>query len=170
MQRKSFLVEEAHTNMIKKLPYKEGDWFALPLPEEGYAVGRIARMNENGRLLLGYFFGPRVTKIPELDELKNYKPEDAILVCRFGFLGLKNKEWIVIGSAEPWEREKWPMPVFQMKDFLVDNQYWRILYSSDDPSQEIKREVVPLEMVKGLPQDGLAGHGFVKEVLNKLLN
>lgn len=156
--------------MNKKLTHKEGDWFAVPMLKGGYVVGRIARMDKTGKIILGYFFGPRRKKIPELDELKNYSPKDAIWVHQFGFLGLKNKEWTVIGSTEPWEREKWPMPAFQMKDILVDDQYWRIIYSHDDPSKEIKREVVPLEVAKDLPQDGLSGHEAVRIHLERELS
>ncbi len=156
--------------MIDKISYKEGTWFTVPLFKGGYAVGRISKMSKNGKILLGYFFGPRVKKVPDLEELKNYKPEDKILICRFGFLGLKNKEWMLIGSTELWEPERWSMSTFQMKDPLVADQYWRVNYANDDPSKEIRREIVSLEVAKDLPEDGLAGHVFVEETLDKLLN
>ena len=41
---------------MPKASYREGDWFAVPLRDGGYAAGLIARANPKG-VLLGYFFG-----------------------------------------------------------------------------------------------------------------
>ncbi len=73
------------------------------LPKAGYALGGIARMDESGKTILGYFFWSRRKNIPELDDLKNYSAKDAIWVHRFDFLGLKNKEWTVLGSMDKYE-------------------------------------------------------------------
>lgn len=42
----------------RKLNYKEGDWFAVPLGGAGYALGLVARVGRRG-VTFGYFFGPR---------------------------------------------------------------------------------------------------------------
>lgn len=55
--------------MAKRLPYREGTWFALPLRKGGYAVGVVARMAPRGRIILAYFFGPKRNQIPS-----TYKP------------------------------------------------------------------------------------------------
>ncbi len=41
---------------MKKLPYKEGTWFAVPLKCGGHAVGIATRIAPKGRVLLAYFF------------------------------------------------------------------------------------------------------------------
>ena len=42
------------TVMARKLPYSEGDVFAVPLPDGGYGVGVVTRMDGKGSVL-GYF-------------------------------------------------------------------------------------------------------------------
>jgi hypothetical protein len=54
---------------MKKLTYREGDLFVLPLQDLGYAVGLVARSGPRGRVLFGYFFGPRYPEMPKLSEL-----------------------------------------------------------------------------------------------------
>lgn len=61
-----------------KVNYREGDWFALPLREGGFAVGVIARANPEAALL-GYFFGPRRGEVPSLGELSDLRAGDAVL-------------------------------------------------------------------------------------------
>ena len=43
--------------------YREGDWFAVPSRDGGFAVGVIARANPGG-VLLGYSFGTLRSEIP----------------------------------------------------------------------------------------------------------
>ncbi|MGH9822314.1 MAG: Imm26 family immunity protein [Blastocatellia bacterium] len=55
----------------RKLPYVEGDWFAVPLDDQGYALGMIARARPRGRMLFGYFIGPRRREAPALAEVSD---------------------------------------------------------------------------------------------------
>ena len=74
---------------VKKLPYLEGDWVAVPLRgEAGWGVGRISRMAPRGRALVGYFFGDRFPTLPTLRQVSHLKPDQAVLIRRFGDLGL----------------------------------------------------------------------------------
>src|SRR5687768_5375020 len=87
-----------------RLPYKEGDWFAVPLRDGGWAVGRVARMPpppKRGIHLLGYFFGPRRDRVPALDDVADLAPEAAISIERFSDLGLVRGTWPVLGGAGP---------------------------------------------------------------------
>jgi hypothetical protein len=54
--------------MARKLPDSEGDGFAVPLRDGGYAIGVVARMDRKGSVL-GYFFGPRYDEPPKLAEV-----------------------------------------------------------------------------------------------------
>ena len=101
----------------RRLPYCEGDWFAVPLRDTGYATGLVARADRRGGLL-GYFFGPRRESPASLEDLQMLTPSDAILVGQFGDLGLLRGAWPIIGSAGAWDRAAWPMPLFARTDVV----------------------------------------------------
>jgi hypothetical protein len=48
---------------MENIKYREGDWFAVPLRNGGFAVGLVARANPKAALL-GYFFGPKTKGYP----------------------------------------------------------------------------------------------------------
>jgi hypothetical protein len=83
---------------MAKVKYREGDWFAVPLRDVGYAVGLIARANPGG-VLLGYFFGPRRSEVPGLEDVAGLRPGDAVLVRMFGHLGIVRGEVAVAGAG-----------------------------------------------------------------------
>lgn len=153
---------------MSRLPYREGTWFAVPLREDGFAVGRIARMAPRGRILLGYFFGPRLSAIPALKTVERLKLQQAIWAKRFGYLGLFEGHWPIIGDSENWNREEWPMPEFFMKDELSKRAY-RVVYSGNDLQKMVERTLVPYDTVEKSTH-GLAGAEFVEIVLDKLLS
>src|SRR5213592_3499242 len=47
----------------RKLPYREGDVFAVPLQDGAYGIGVVARMDREGAVL-GYFFDRRYESVP----------------------------------------------------------------------------------------------------------
>lgn len=104
----------------------EGDWFAVPLREGSFAVGVVARANPKAALL-GYFFGPRRSETPELEEVANLKPEDAVLVGTFGHLGLTQGKWPILGQLDGWDRWTWPMPAFVRYEELT-GRYFHVFY------------------------------------------
>lgn len=151
----------------KKLPYKEGDWFAVPLHRGGYALGLVARMNGKGTVL-GYFFGPRRKHLPTAKDTQGLSPSDAIHVCMCGDLGFLEGEWPVICNSEPWNREGWPLPAFAR--IAVDgSRAWRVEYSEVDINQVVREVSVSPDKVKHLPEDGAYGSGAVELWLAKLL-
>lgn len=91
---------------MARVNYREGDWFAAPLREGGYAVGVVARANPKAALL-GYFFGPRRVGLPSLDDVVDLKPDDPVLVGKFGHLGLTKGTWPILGRLEDWDRAPW---------------------------------------------------------------
>lgn len=150
------------------LPYSEGTWFAVPLRDGGYAVGVVSRMAPRGRVLVGHFFGPRRDALPLLEDVRALRPEDRVLVQRFGDLYLVEEKWPILGRDDRWQREQWPMPVFgRVVD--VDGTAWRVEYQDDNPNSiPMETRTSPAE-AEGLPNDALLGAGVVEARLTERL-
>jgi hypothetical protein len=104
--------------MVKRKPYKEGDWFAVPTNSR-YVLGRIARVGRRGGILLGYFFEPLRTELPVPEDTFKLTPWDAFHVAKFGDPGLIEGDWPIIYRPDDWYREEWPMPPFGRIDAFV---------------------------------------------------
>lgn len=154
--------------MVKK-NYKEGSWFAVPLEPNGYVIGLAARNAPRGAILGAYFFGKRYDCVPELSELNSLQPEDAVKILQVGDLGLINGEWTVIGRFPDWDRSKWPIPKFLMRE-PITNRCWMITYSDDDPNRMISRQLITDEKAEGLEPDVLSGYKAAEKILSKLLS
>lgn len=121
------------------IPYREGQFFLLPVERGAYAVGLIARAPPRGGVLLGYFFGPRRSAAPVVQWLQALHPQNAALVCRFKDTPLYRGEWKVIGALDPYDREAWPVPAFHRFDGSVTHvpgndavQDWKVEYGDDN--------------------------------------
>ena len=149
--------------------YSEGDWFAVPLREGGFAVGVIARaMPQKGGVLLGYFFGPRHDTAPPLEELSELSASEAVLVRKFGHLGLIDETWPLLGRIGGWDRGAWPIPAFGRFEELTGRAF-KVIYDDTNPNRLIsEKEIDPRELAS-LPKDGLLGSGAVERVLTGLL-
>ena len=90
---------------MAKVKYGEGDWFAVPLIDGGFAVGLIARANPSG-VLLGYFFGPQRSEVPAVEGIAGLRPGDAVLVRKFGHLGIVQGKWPLLGRLDGWDRRE----------------------------------------------------------------
>ena len=152
---------------MAKVNYRSGHSFAVPLRTSGFAVGIVARANPNG-ILLGYFFGPRHDDIPSVHDAKDLKANDALLVCRFGHLGLTQGTWPLLGRLEGWDQSDWPIPVFVRYEELSGRSF-SVFYADDDPNKVIREEQVPPGSSEQGPKDGLFGAGAVEKVLTALL-
>ena len=154
--------------MAKKLPYKEGTWFGVPLEEGGYAVGRVARHSPKGMIILAYFFGPKRDRLPSVEEVEELSPSNAAEVCRVGDLGLINGDWPIIGDSPNWARDKWPIPSFTRRDDFTKTA-WRVSYSDDDPNVVLSDDRIPFH--PDVPTtDGLFGAQAAEIVLSRVLN
>lgn len=149
-----------------KPSYSDSSVFLVPLKDGGFARGVVARTAPGGKLLLGYFFGPRLASQTEAD-LSGLEPKDAVLSLRFGDLGLLKGLWPVVGKLPGWNPAKWPMPNAVRRDPLGKTKPILIRYDDNDPSKILSEEV--LESDNDLPSDGLAGYGFVEAKLSKIL-
>lgn len=154
--------------MRKKPNYGEGDWFTVPLRTGGFGLGVVARASPSG-ILLGYFFGPRNQAQPTRDSYAGLTPKDAVLVARFGDLGLKQGEWLVIGGDADWDREKWPVPVFRRSEQLSGRTY-QVFYDDSDPGLLIREEQISADSPTTGPSDSLFGAGAVEKALTRILS
>lgn len=150
----------------KRLPYQEGDWFAVPLRDGGYALGLVARMDGEGRVF-GYFFGPRRDRLPTDEDTAGLTSKQALLICKFGDLGLIRGEWPIIVSTSNWDPNRWPFA--QLSRIAVDDS-WATLVEYDEASFQRLREMpVSVEEARQHPEDGLSGYGAIEIRLTKLL-
>lgn len=153
---------------MAKINYREGDWFAVPLRDRGYVVGVVARANPKAALL-GYFFGPRLDEVPSLNNVHELQLADAVLVGRFGHLGLTQGKWPILGRRADWDRSAWPMPVFVRYEELTRRTF-HVFYDDDDPARLLREEYITPGAAEQGPKDGLMGAGFVEKVLTTALS
>lgn len=151
----------------KALPYKEGDWIAVPLPECGYALGRIARV-QSGGIMLVYFSRHYFEAVPTHVELPGFAAEDAVFVGKLGTFQVLQGNWQVIRGSGSFERSEWPVPKFGHIEPLTGRAY-RITYSDSDLLQPVSRERCSPEEVARLPEDCLHGWGVLPVVLARLV-
>jgi hypothetical protein len=154
--------------MAKRLPYKQGDWFSVPLRTTGYAVGCITRIAPRGKLLVGYFFGPVRDRVPSPRELAALSPNDAVLICRFSDLAFLGSEWTLIGRPDPDSAGEWVMPEFERRDAITGGMRL-IRYRDDDPRIEIEAIAATKGDARGVALDGAWGSGAVGEKLTTAL-
>jgi hypothetical protein len=152
---------------MAKTTAREGDWFAVPLREGGYAAGVVARAHRDG-VMFGYFFGPKRAEVPALEDVTGLTPADAVLAGKFGDLGLLRGTWPLLGPCPHWERGLWPMPPLIRYEELTGRSF-RVFYADDDPSEMIREEQIPPGTAEQGPQDGLMGFGYVEKRLTALL-
>jgi hypothetical protein len=150
------------------LNYGIGDWVSVPLDQETCAVGKIARVRPGGRIIFGYFFGPKRRALPSTDALARLRPAEAVLLARFGDLGIINGSWNVIARDHDWDPTEWPMPSFSRVD-EVDGVAFKVTYSDNDPSNAIDETKITVGQAKRYPEDGLFGYKALEEKLSDLL-
>lgn len=154
---------------MTKLPYKEGTWFAIPLRQGGYAAGVVARhVPREGKIVLAYFFGPKLDTIPALRELACLLPDAAIKIARVGDLSLLEGNWPIIGDSPNWQRDKWPMPAFIRRDD-IGKAAWRVDYADDNPNQVISEQRVFYDSTQ-YERDVLSGAGAAEIVISRMLS
>jgi Immunity protein 26 len=149
-----------------KLPYSEGSVFHVPLRDGGAARGVVARASREGKILLGYFFGPRLAPSDAI-RTDDLHPGQAILCVRFGDLGLINGEWTLHGKVPHWNRSEWPMPEFVRLDPTGNRKPMLVRYSDLSPLH-IEAEY-PIDDDRGLARNLLFGYGAIEIRLTTLL-
>jgi hypothetical protein len=148
-----------------KLNYSEGTCVLVPVEDGGYARGVIARYDGKGRVF-GYFFGPKYAAMEQATMIGLYA-KDAVLVGKFGDLGLINNEWSILGQLPGWRREDWPMPPLIRVD--DDRRHAWLSFYDERTFKFIREEKVDPALVSQYPEDGLMGSEAVGIYLSKLL-
>lgn len=149
-----------------KPAYPNSSVFLVPLKDGAFARGVVARSSPDGKLLLGYFFGPRLASQVDAN-VSGLQSRNAILSLRFGDLGLHKGLWPIVGKLPDWNPADWPMPRAVRRDPLGRLKPVLIRYDENDPSKRLSEEV--LEDDIDLPADGLAGYSFVEAKLSSIL-
>lgn len=150
---------------------REGDCLLIPLSEDHCAIGVVARVQRDG-LLLGYFFiSPVDFRLDECaskqERLNALKAVDADLVCICTNRGIVTGTWQIIGSLADWNKDSWPYPVFGEVDPLVAGVTWIVNYD-EEKQGFVRRQRVSREVIVGLPEAAIFGHGAVQLRLAKL--
>jgi len=143
----------------------EGTWFAVPLDTGGYGVGVVARTARKGPFL-GYFFGPRRDAVPTIEAVASLRAKDALVLRLVGDLLLITGVWPQIGVDPDWSRERWPMPTFVRKNLLIDNLFFAVEYSEDDPGREVSERRLKSQPPPGAVEDGFVGAGLAATFLS----
>ncbi len=149
-----------------KLPYREGTLFGVPLEDNTFGIGLVARSGKSGKVF-GYFFGPKRQKLPSPKELRLLRPSDSRLVCMFGDLGLIKEWWPVIGDLDTFSRQNWPLPLFSRIDGISGKETL-IEYSEDEPLNELRSVRRAPGDGQHYPEDRLCGYRSVEIQLTEL--
>ena len=108
------------------LPYRPGDWFAIPLRFGLFAVGRIAAVDERGTIV-GYFFGRFFERLPAGSDVLGLTPGDADLIGVCDQQGLSSGEWPLVTS----DPRPWTVPVFRTIEPASSIMRWRTVDPAD---------------------------------------
>lgn len=156
----------------KHIKYNEGQWFAVPLRDGGYALGIIVRGSYRTRGGLGYFFGPKYEDVPKWTETYAKNKDNPILICHFGDLGIIRGQWPLIQSSAPFNRNDWPVPLFHRVLPLPEGKAVIVEYRQESSGLEapIREKITTnTDEIRNLPEDGLFGSGAVEILLTKML-
>ena len=140
-----------------------GKIFTIPLENNGFSVGLIARQNKN--IALGYFFDKYYKKCPLSISECLINKNHICLIGLFGILGITKKEWKIVDNLPFFNKNDWKIPEFEMQDPLLEKVYWKIKYN-DDLDEENRIKINEKE-AKYLWSYGIHGYGIIEEILNK---
>lgn len=144
----------------KSRRHKEGDWLIIPLKNQDYALGIIARANQKSAYLLGYFFPTRYSSPPRYEATVGLIPEDSVLIAWFSDVSIKNGEWHVLPDNGSFSRKEWPVPLFGRPDLVQPDRGFLIEYDQEEPisSRPIRETICNADRLTGLPIDEKYGH------------
>ncbi len=156
----------------KMIRYSEGQWFAVPLRTNGYALGIIVRGSSKTKGGLGYFFGPKYHEIPNDKDTWEKNSVDAVLITEFGDLGIIKGDWPLIKSTRPFSRKDWPVPKFGMEVPFPPGKGFIREYEYDNLGKRtlVKQIAVDANEIKDLPKDSIMFGGFIEITLTNILD
>lgn len=156
---------------MKNQIYNEGDWFVVPLRNNGFATGIIVRCGDKTKIGLGYFFGPRITRVPDATLVDQMKASDAILVAWFGTLGIIQGVWPIIKNSHLFNKNDWPVPLFRRIDSVTPSKGRLIEYEQENPkyARPLHEIIKDANFLFGYPDEILYGSKAIEIKLNRLL-
>jgi hypothetical protein len=89
------------------------------------------------------------------------------MVAIFGDYSLYHGEWPILGAAEHWNRNDWPMPLFSRID--EKGKAVKVTYSENDPSECISEVSCSIDEARSLAEDSLMGSHIVAHRLSRQL-
>lgn len=145
--------------------YGEGGWFAVQLPKDsGFAPGLVTRTEpRKDGIQLCYFFAPNGSSLPTLDQLRELRPADALLVQKLDKL---DKDWPRLGNAPGWDPSAWPVPAFRVSVKKKD-QLFKATY--DDDLRFVDEAISDRTQLDGLPSNEILSSSAVAGALAHLL-
>jgi hypothetical protein len=157
---------------MKRIRYREGQWFAIPIKDIGYCLGIIVRGSSKTHGGLGYFWSSITKNLPTEEDINKIKPSDAVLIARFGGLGISTGEWPLIQTSNKFVREDWPVPLFIRKLDFDEDKVLIIDYGQDFSGLDLPKSEILVKKSKNYekyPEDSLYGYKVVEAKLFKLL-
>ena len=156
---------------LAKIKSKNGDLFVVMNQNRRVALGLIAR-GGNRPIKLGYFFDLKYYDGAKEKINLHLDRNQAIYVCKFGYLEIRNGNWPTVGSLRDFSFEQWPMPVFEnhhsgpelriyalYDEEQLENQIFS--YQGTRPPRDLDLSFVI--------EDHMAGAFFVAERLERLM-
>ena len=83
-------------------------------------------------------------------------------------MGIKNKEWEIIGDFPKWNRQEWKVPAFKLRDPINESVYYAIVY--DDNIISSKRYRITEKEAEEYYSDGIYGYKAVEAVLSNKID
>lgn len=148
----------------KKLKVKEGDVFAVPLLQGGFAIGLIARNHKTSNL--GYFFAKIFTSVPNESDTAGISRWPVALIGQFSAIGIQEGEWPLLKTNFQFNREDWPIPVLKMQE-PISEQYFAVIY--DDTLFNEERHRITKEEADRLFGHGVYGYVALQKKLSSIL-
>jgi len=148
-----------------KLSYDEGSIFTVKLRGDSIVIGIVSRKSHGSPgIVLSYFFLAATTD--PYHEACQVERSSAILYIRVGDSQLINGNWPIIGRLPNWNRRCWPVPDFCRRNPILGTTY-RVRLSDDNIEEVESEEAAPCS--SDIPSFGVAGHKYVEEVLQMLV-
>ena len=152
--------------MLKKIKVDIGDVFLLPVEQNKYCIGVVAKLSK--LYCLGYFF-KKVFETNLINESNiNFKEEDVVIYQILSLRILKDGKWPVIAKGMFKSITNRPMPQFKHYDSLKNENY---IIELDSDLKEATR--YPSDMSKEewgkLSESGLAGSIYMEKLMAMLL-
>jgi hypothetical protein len=152
----------------KKVKYREGDWFGVPLESGGWGIGIVARRDKRGGIV-GFFFGPPRKELPKsTEELDRLHHTQAVWRADIGSLGIERGTWPILGHHANWSHERFPNPWFGWID-TSGRVAHKTQWCPDEHPDEPLEEYCPVEEAMQLPGNDAFPAGAAEWTLDQIL-